>query len=446
MFSRLSPRAVFPCFGLLVLSMVLLSACGSSAGSNGTGDAAPSALAAAPAVIVTPATAVMPTAKTSKSAAVPTKKTSKSAGAPTAKTSKDASATASSPPSAGKKTVAPVPVAGPGTGTTAPAPSTAGTVYGISDPDLLSQSPAVQVQQLEAMKAMGVTSVRVEASWNVGQPNGPGSFTFTSLDQVIASVQQVGLSADLDIDQTPSWAAVSGAAGDEWAQPASASAFGTWAGAVAARYAGSGAVAAYEIWNEPNNGAFWVPAPDPAAYTADLEAAYTAIKSADPSAVVITGGLAPEVNSATSYNALTFLEDMYADGAKGSFDGVGYHPYSYPATPDEFESWSGWSQMADTSPSVRSIMNSNGDSAKQIWITEYGAPTSGPNSVGDTGQSNALVQAISLVKGLSWVGSFYIYTWADLSALSSDEDGFGLLTDGNAQKPAYASVVAALTG
>jgi polysaccharide biosynthesis protein PslG len=80
---------------------------------------------------------------------------------------------------------------------------------------------------------------------------------------------------------------VSGEQGNEWAQPASASAFGTWAGAVAARYAHSGVVKYFEIWNEENTAAFWLPKPDPAAYTADLQAAYAAIKKADPSAVVI---------------------------------------------------------------------------------------------------------------------------------------------------------------
>jgi hypothetical protein len=50
------------------------------------------------------------------------------------------------------------------------------------------------------------------------------------------------------------------------------------------------------------------------------------------------------------------------------------------------------------------------------------------------------------VKSVSWVASFYIYTWADLSSLSATEDGFGLLTDGNGQKQAYSAVTAALTG
>jgi hypothetical protein len=294
------------------------------------------------------------------------------------------------------------------------------------------------------MRAMGATSVRVDASWQVGQPDGPESFDFTSLDQVVASLQKAGMPVDLIIDQTPPWAAVSGARYGSWAQPASASAFAKWAGAVASRYAGRGVVEAYEIWNEPNIKTFWQPKPDPSAYTADLKAAYIAIKQADPSVAVISGGLAPAVDSGTSYNARTFLKDMYADGATGSFDGVGYHPYSYPALPDQFETWSGWSQLSETMPSLRSVMVANGDSAMKIWITEFGAPTSGPNNVGDTGQSNQLIQAISQVKRLTWVGSFYIYTWADLSWLDAGENGFGLLTTSGVPKPAYAAITAAL--
>ena len=313
------------------------------------------------------------------------------------------------------------------------------TVYGLSAPELLGWSPAEQVQQLEAMKATGITSVRVDANWSGGQPDGPDSYDWTALDQVVASIQKVGLSADLIIDGCPRWAAVSGEQGNQFAQPASPAAFAIWAAAVAKRYDGKGAKY-FEIWNEPNNPAFWAPRPDPAAYTADLKAAYAAIKNVDPSAIVLSGGLAPEPNSSTSYAPLTFLADMYADGAKGSFDGVGFHPYSYPIDPDTFNPGSAWSQMSQTSPSIRSIMAANGDSAKKIWITEFGAPTSGTtDNVSDAEQSEELVQAISQVEQLSWVGSFYMYTWEDCP-----HEGFGLMTADGTQKPAYAAVVTAL--
>jgi hypothetical protein len=327
----------------------------------------------------------------------------------------------------------------PGTLTTT---TTASTVYGVSDPTLLNEASSVQVQQLEAMKALGVTSVRLEANWYWGQPNGAGSrFVWTSIDRALASIRQAGLSADLVIDGCPPWAAVAGAHGSEFAQPASPAAFAAWAGAVAARYADKG-VTFFEIWNEENIN--WAPKPNPAAYTADLKAAYAAIKAADRSAVVLSGGLAPAVNTSTTYDPRTFLEDMYADGAKGSFDGVGDHPYSFPWPPDEYEPWSGWSQLSQTNPSLRSIMVHNGDSAKKIYITEYGAPTSGSHSISESAQSAELVQAIAQVKHLSFIGSLYIYTWADVAGQAATDNGYGLRTDENAKKTAYAAVAAAL--
>jgi hypothetical protein len=293
------------------------------------------------------------------------------------------------------------------------------------------------------MKAIGITSVRVDASWYWVQPNGAGSYDWTPLDAVVAAIHSVGLSADLIIDGCPAWAAVSSAAGNEFAQPASASEFGTYAGAVAARYAKDG-TNYFEIWNEPNLATFWLPKPDPSAYTADLKAAYTAIKDADPPATVLSGGLVPGVDDGTNYDPRTFLEDMYADGAEGSFDGLGYHPYSYPDSPDTDASWSGWSMMDETTPSIRSIMAENGDSAKKIWITEYGAQSTGSISVGEANQSADMVAAISLASKLNWVASFYMYTWSDSSSLAGDANGFGLLASDNTPKPAYEAVAAAL--
>ena len=58
------------------------------------------------------------------------------------------------------------------------------------------------------------------------------------------------------------------------------------ASALAARYARKG-VQTFEIWNEPNNAIYWQPAPNPVAYTADLIAAYKAIKKVDSSSLVL---------------------------------------------------------------------------------------------------------------------------------------------------------------
>ena len=214
--------------------------------------------------------------------------------------------------------------------------------------------------------------------------------------------------------------------------------------AVAQRYAPQG-VQDFEIWNEPNSGAFWLPAPNPAAYVQLLQAADTAIKAVDPGAFVITGGLAPEANDASDINEVTFLQDMYADGAKGYFNAVGDHPYSYPALPNTYEAWSGWSQMDATPVSLESTMAANGDGAKPIWATEVGAPTGGPDSVGTAGQAQDLTQAIDNAKSSSYIGALYMYTYQDSGGdPATDEDWFGLLNADGSPKPAWSAVAAAI--
>jgi hypothetical protein len=316
--------------------------------------------------------------------------------------------------------------------------------FGISDPELITKSGKVQASELAAMKAIGITSIRLDADWGGVQYAGPGTFSWAPLDQVVRSSRAKGMSVDLIVDGCPAWAAKAGTSGGRSPTPASPAQFATWAAEVAARYAPRG-VRMFEIWNEPNRVGFWSPKPDPAAYTADLKAAYASIKHADPSAFVISGGLAPEPNDGTNINAVDFLQAMYADGAQGSFDAVGYHSYSYPVLPDSYQSWSGWSQMDQTRPSIRSVMTSKGDAAKQVWITEVGAPSAGPDGVGRAAQAAALSEAIVDARTISWIGGLYVYTWQDDGTGPGNYvDWFGLLTARGTPKPAYAAVAAAL--
>jgi polysaccharide biosynthesis protein PslG len=332
------------------------------------------------------------------------------------------------------------------TTTAASTPSASGgPVFGISIPALIAQKPATQAAWLANIKSIGITSVRIGADWAWIQPGGPTSYDWSQLDQEVASIRAAGFSIDLVISGAPPWAAVPSVADDSSPQPADPAAFGAFAGAVAARYGPQG-IRDFEIWNEPNSEEFWQPAPNPAAYTADLTAAHLAIKAVDPEGVVITGGLAPETSDGTNINAVTFLQDMYADGAKGAFDAVGYHPYSYPALPDTYEIWSGWSQMSQTPASIESVLAANGDASEPLWLTEVGAPTNGPDGVGTAGQAEELAQAIADAKSSSFIGSLYIYTYEDAGTdPTTDEDWFGLLSADGTPKPSFEAVAAALS-
>ena len=125
--------------------------------------------------------------------------------------------------------------------------------FGMADPDLLGESASAQAAQLTAMRAIGITEIRLDANWDYVQYGGQNTFDWSQLDQAVASVRAAGMSVDLIVDGCPPWAAVSGTSGDDSPQPASSAQYARWAAEVAARYAPKG-VNMFEIWNEPNNG------------------------------------------------------------------------------------------------------------------------------------------------------------------------------------------------
>jgi hypothetical protein len=208
-------------------------------------------------------------------------------------------------------------------------------------------------------------------------------------------------------------------------------------------------VHSYELWNEPNNVGAWTPKPDPAAYTRLLKAAYPAIKGADPQATVLTGGTGPAPNDGTQIPPLDFLNGIYVNGGAGSFDAVAHHPYTFPAYPGETQYWSPWYQMYGTSPSLRSLMIANGDGAKKIWATEFGAPTNGPSGsyVSEATQASIVTRAIADWRSYPWAGPLLFFQSRDLSPnADSREYFFGLLRYDFSPKPAYAAYQAAVSG
>src|SRR5205807_7558207 len=200
-------------------------------------------------------------------------------------------------------------------------------------------------------------------------------------------------------------------------------AYATFAATAVRHYPALG-VHSYEVWNEPNTTAFWTSKPDPAAYTRLLKAAYPAIKGADTTATVLTGGTAPAPSDGTQISPVDFLRGIYANGGAGSFDAVAHHPYCWPANPGDAQAWSAWYQMYGTSPSLRSTMIANGDGAKKIWPTEFGAPTEGPGAVSEATQAAMLSRAYALYRSYAWGGPLFFYQGRDLSTITSTRENF----------------------
>lgn len=320
-----------------------------------------------------------------------------------------------------------------------------GTPWGWSDIDRLHA-------QWSDYARLGLTFVRFDLDWDGIQPTNATTYDWSTFDMLINGMVSHGLKPLPILNRTPTWAAttVTDSFGATYttSYPATMSQFATFCGAAVTRY--KDRVKHWEIWNEPNLAGSWFPTPSVVQYTNMLKAAYPAIKAADPTAVVISGGLssvpADDTDPITAghpypqhKSVVGFVQGFYANGAGSSFDHVGLHPYSWPLQPSNPASWNGWQMMSVTSPSVRSVMVSNGDSAKQIWMTEMGGPTgTGTNAVTEAEQASMLTEAHTLAASYPWAGPVIWYEYWDQSTdLTNTEMNFGVLRNDYSPKPAY---------
>jgi hypothetical protein len=211
---------------------------------------------------------------------------------------------------------------------------------------------------------------------------------------------------------------------------------------------------AYEVWNEPDETTFWHNGPQPAEYAAMLKAAYPAIKNADPAATVLVGGLVG--------NDFEFLEKLYDNGAKGSFDGVGVHTDTACLTTDPREyyrepsgrigrySFTGYRE-------VRATMVAHGDD-KPVWMTELGwASTTAicerggragtkAGGVTQAEQADFLAKAYGCLANDPWVEQAAWFNLHDLQTGSTNDSlNLGLVTDAFVRKPAFAAFQRAAT-
>ena len=266
----------------------------------------------------------------------------------------------------------------------------------------------------------------------------PTTFNWGAHDKVVQAARARGINVLGELTYTPAWARPPG--GDAQTPPANPANYAAFAAAAVKHYAPMG-VHAWEIWNEPNHQPFWHPKPDVAAYTTLLKAAYTAITTADPTAIVVTGGTSPASTNGTDYSPVDFLKGIYANGGKNYFDAVGHHPYNFPdGGALKVAPWSAWYQMFGTPESLRSVMTANGDAAKKIWMTEYGAPTGGdPNKqVTEQVQAQFVTDAYNLVKTYPWAGPLFWYSYRDNgTSQNTIENFFGLVRNDFSPKPAF---------
>lgn len=302
------------------------------------------------------------------------------------------------------------------------------------------------IRDLNLDAAAGAKWLRVNINWAVIQASGRHSYNWRSTDRVVRAAQARGMHVLGIIIYTPPWAEASHSCPQADCAPNPVD-FASFAHAAVAHYAGFG-VSAYEIWSEENTTAQWLPRPNPQAYTTLLKDAYPQIKRADPNATVITGGTSPSTNQTPNYSPPAFIAALYRDGAKGSFDAVGVHPYCWPALPGQAESWSAWFQTVGAKNSIRNVMVRHGDGNKLIWGTEFGAATYGPKGsyVSKSRQAATILKGYALWSTYSFAGPLIVFEGRDQATYSSTEtvwNYLGLLYRNFEKKPAYSAFQAA---
>lgn len=289
-----------------------------------------------------------------------------------------------------------------------------------------------QDQSVVFMKEAGVQLVRINTPWHALEPNQKGTYDTNLLafyDHIVPSLSSNGMRSIFVNATTPYWASAdpakySDAQGDHWNalyKPANFTNYADFLVFLANRYKSYGSNV-FEIWNEENEPYFWPPTPSPTNYLAMLRACYTAIKQADPQALVLNGGLSDGGSSGV------YLNTLYSNGARPFFDALSQHVYS----------------RAPTNESVvfgnRSVMVARGDSAKNIWVTECGWPTytnsADPNAVSLITQAQYLNDLYTRLAGYSYVRAAFWYNLRSFDE-TQKEGSFGILFPDFSKKPSF---------
>jgi hypothetical protein len=311
------------------------------------------------------------------------------------------------------------------------------TEVGVNVPSMTQFSAP---KALAAIRESRPAWVRVFLPWDDVEPT-QGSYLpgWISTYQHFFDAVPKGTKIDVDVVGTPAWA--NGGAGTA-APPSDPNTFAQYVNHLVTAF--HGRVNAWEIWNEESSPNWW--SGSVAQFAALMKAAYPAIKSADPKAVVIMGANSPEM-----------LAALYGDGIKGYFDGDAVHtdtacnitsPYIYEYNRDTttvnqyfFLGFTG----------IHAIMAAHGDGSKPIYMTEIGWSSTDAEcqtgewagqkvaGVSEATQAQYLMQAYhclaqpkySYVKAAMW------FELANGGNDSAAEDNYGLLNANLTPKPAF---------
>jgi hypothetical protein len=331
----------------------------------------------------------------------------------------------------------------------------------------VSPQAAPSAEQFQRLRAGGVDSVRIPISWAATQPLSGAEANFSAPDQLVAGAAAAGLNVLPFVYDAPSWAVTqarvpgSSAKAPKTLPVKTGAQRGAWSNflkLVVGRYGPGGSfwaasrslpetpIRTWQIWNEENF-KYFVARPSPSDYGKLVNVSYAAIKSVDPGAKLILGGMFARPKEAEfkgkpaqAYFATDFLDQLYSStpGIKRKFTGVALHPYTTK-----------YQQLTPDIEEFITVLKANHDSGKKLWITEIGwssEPKSASDSFakGPAGQATQLKGAFNLfkAKAAKWkLQRIYWFSVDDAPGICNFCGGSGLFGPGFVPKKSWFAYV-----
>ncbi|HEX5689449.1 MAG TPA: hypothetical protein VFX76_05580, partial [Roseiflexaceae bacterium] len=317
----------------------------------------------------------------------------------------------------------------------------------------------------QVSKNSGIDWMRQQVRW-MDLHDQSGTVYWGELDNIVNEAHNAGIHLLLSIVAAPGWATSDGRNGLPSREHFGD--FNSFMGQMAERYRGK--VQAYEVWNEQNlaheNGGYVANAGH---YMDMLVGASEAIKSADPMAIVVSGGpSATETNEPNiAISDLTFYRQMFSDPRfRGAVDAIGVHPGGASNPPDTM-----WPDNPGPGPNfvnsrefyfrriedVRGVMLETGLGDRQIWITEFGwaTPNNTPgyefgNQISYETQAAWITRAFEMGRHdyAPWVGAMFLWQlnfavpWRANGNEQHEQASYGVINGDWSPRPSYFAIQA----
>jgi hypothetical protein len=334
----------------------------------------------------------------------------------------------------------------------------------IDGPIVTAGDGLAQPGQFDLMRSSGVQTIRAVFNWSVAQPyaswsqvpagqsgafvTGSGGIptNFAGTDEIVAAAASREMTVLPIVIDAPSWDAGTRVPGG-LARPRDNRPYGGYLTTLISRYGPQGSfwrqhpeiprrpIRSWQVWNEPDLGAYWATQPFARSYVALLRVAHSAIRRADSGGKVVLGAL-PNAS-------WRLLRKIYrVPGARGQFDVVDVHAYTKEP-----------SGVITILRLVRATMNKARDRGKPIIAGETGWMSSlhqtahlydfETTEAGQARSLRALLPQLAANRRRLRLAAFYWYTWmGDEYPGASPFNFSGLLAFHNGQvraKPALAA-------